>query len=893
MSSERPRAGFDRLERALELFVEHNAAGAPDPETLLRENQDLAEFLGPLLGRTPESAAAPAPQPMPLQELGEFRLIRELGRGGMGVVYEAWQSSLDRKVALKVLAPALVSSPSAVARFRREAAAIGKLRHAGIVEIYSFGDDGERHWFAMELVEGEPLQRVRERKGDLSFAVSLAVQVLEALACAHRAGIVHRDVKPGNVLVRPDGSAVLTDFGLALDTALPSVTREGSFLGTLDYASPEQIAGRPVDARSDLWSVGVVLHELLAGQRPFQRETPASTMQAILGEEPRPLRRARPSVPRDLAAIVDRALRKEPERRYASAEQFLSDLRAWQSGGIVQARPSGSLERVARWMRREPWRATAVGILLFTLPILTGALGYLAANAPRIAAAAEAERRQQREEALSAAWLALAEEDAPRGLRALASYVETSSIDLEIAVARAALTRLDGQLEDAIASLAPFADQPAAQWILAMRRGESSTAGDGAAPEPAAQTPRSAVEHFVAGMLSYERARESSAPLPLYRAAMRSFAHAVAQSATPRAHYLLWWMIAASRSEDAGAFDLAFQAYQRHFPGSSGLLSAALYCASSVPVERGLELVQGLDFESDPRRTFSLAQLLARAGRAEESERAYRRGLERSPRNTNARLNLAHLLSRTRRLEEAETVLLPALEHEPRSARLWLTLGSYRQMRGETNSAREALEKAIELDPSTWSAHFNLGLLLYDAGETELALASFQRAAELDPTQVSVHANVARALRKQGRYAEAVIAGLQSIQSAPRDPATYTMTAKDLVRVGLHGAAVQLAQRGTALPNAASSDWVRLTDILLDAPEGDPARAMEAAQRALELAGKDDAAAQITLARAEAAHGMSAEAIARLESLLQRTTGLSAGMRRQAESTLEKWRASK
>ncbi|MBK9388282.1 MAG: protein kinase [Planctomycetes bacterium] len=891
MSHDRPREGFDRLERALELFVEHSAAGAPDPETLLRENQDLADLLEPLLAGSDESRPAVELDGSQPPVLGEFRLIRELGRGGMGVVYEAWQSSLDRKVALKVLAPALVASPSAVARFRREAAAIGKLRHAGIVEIYSFGGDGERHWFAMELVEGEPLQRLSARAGDLSFAVNLAVQVLEALSCAHRAGIVHRDVKPGNVLVRPDGTAVLTDFGLALDTALPSVTREGSFLGTLEYAAPEQIQGQPVDERSDLWSVGVVLHELLAGQRPFQRETPASTMQAILREEPRPLRRARPNVPRDLAAIVDRALRKEPARRYASAEEFLRDLRAWQSGGIVQARPPGALERAARWMRREPWRATAVAILLLTLPILTGVLGYLAANAPRIAAAAEAERREQREEALSAAWLALAEEDAPRGLRALASYGDASAVDLEIAVARAALMRLDGQLEHAIAALATFADQPAAQWILAMLRGESSTADDGAAPAPAAETARSAVEHFVAGMLSYERARESSAPLPLYRAAMRSFTHAVAQSATPRAHYLLWWMITASRSEDASAFDLAFRAYERHFPGSSGLRSAALYCASSVPIEQGLELVQGLDFESDPRRTFSLAQLLERAGRTEESESAYRRGLERSPRNTNARMNLAHLLIRTRRLEEAEALLLPALEHEPRNARLWLTIGSYRQMRGETSGAREALEQAIELDPRAWSAHFNLGLLLYDAGETELALASFQLAGELDPTQVAVQANVARALRKLGRYAEAVIAGLRSIQCAPHDAATYTMTAKDLVRVGLHEAALQLAQRGTALPNAASSDWVRLTEILIETPEGDPSRAMAAAQRALELAGTDDAAAQFTRARAEAACGKSAEAIARLESLLQRKTGLSAGLRRQAELALEKFRA--
>ncbi|MBM4063211.1 MAG: serine/threonine protein kinase, partial [Planctomycetes bacterium] len=344
-----------RLERALDLFVQHATLGG-DPAQLLERHADLRDLLEPMLAGAAE-AAEPGDAGGEVGVVGDFRLVRELGRGGMGIVYEAWQRSLDRSVALKVLSPALVASPSAIARFRREAAAVGRLRHPGIVEVHGFGSEGDRHWFAMGLVDGEPLARCAARFRAPAAAVGLLVQVLDALQHAHGAGLVHRDVKPGNVLVRADGSAVLTDFGLAHDAELPSVTTDGSFLGTLDYASPEQVQGQPVDHRTDLWSAGVMLHELLAGTRPFARNGAAATMQAILGDEPPDLRPR--GLGADLAAIVQKALQKGPDRRYGSAAAFLADLRAWQSGGEVAARAPGLGERLLRWIRREPWRATA------------------------------------------------------------------------------------------------------------------------------------------------------------------------------------------------------------------------------------------------------------------------------------------------------------------------------------------------------------------------------------------------------------------------------------------------------------------------------------------------------------------------------------------------------
>ena len=348
----------ERLERALALFLGAPPTTAAEAERLLAENQDLRDLLEPMLDRG-AAGVEPGHDEM---VLGDYRLVRELGRGGMGVVYEAWQRSLDRRVAVKVLAPGLVASPAAVARFRREAAAAGRLHHEHIVEVLGFGSDAGQHFFAMQFVDGVALHdRVAEFREPVR-AVALVAELAEALAHAHAHGLVHRDVKPGNVLVRADGHALLTDFGVARDEALPSLTQEGGFLGTVDYASPEQLRGEVVDARTDVWSLGVVLHELLTGAHPFRAATPEATMRSILAVEPPPLQ-GRPGLGDDLAAVVARSLEKSRLRRYGSAQLLLADLEALRAGRPVSVRLPTTGERLLRWMRREPWQAIALTTL--------------------------------------------------------------------------------------------------------------------------------------------------------------------------------------------------------------------------------------------------------------------------------------------------------------------------------------------------------------------------------------------------------------------------------------------------------------------------------------------------------------------------------------------------
>ncbi len=429
-----PTPPGDRLERALAAYLSAPPSTRGEADELLAGNPDLAELLQPMLG--------------------DFRLVRELGRGGMGIVHEAWQRSLDRRVAVKVLSPALVANPAAAARFRREAAAAGRLRHPHIVEVFGFGSVAGEHFFAMQFVDGRPLHDVAERFREPEAAVALAAQLADALHHAHAAGLVHRDVKPGNVLVRADGSVLLTDFGVARDEALPSLTRDGSFVGTLDYASPEQVRGEVVDARSDVWALGVILHELLAGSHPFTASTQQATLHRILTAEP-PRLQGRPGITDDLAAVVDRALAKNRLHRYASAAALLADLHALQRGEGVSVRLPTGVERVRRWAAREPWRAFAAAVVLVAAPVLTGVLGYLWANAGRIEAATAAEAFAQREEIVSAALLAMSgDNDAQRVLTALEPL---AGGDEEMAIVRALLlTLILGRPADAHAALQGF-----------------------------------------------------------------------------------------------------------------------------------------------------------------------------------------------------------------------------------------------------------------------------------------------------------------------------------------------------------------------------------------------------------------------------------------------------
>src|SRR5437667_2381550 len=274
------------------------------------------------------------------KELGHYRVLSLLGAGGMGEVYLAEDIRLKRKVALKLLPAELTANPERVRRFEQEAQAASALNHPNIITIHEIGQVDGLNFIVTEFIAGETLRgRMAKERMDLPAVLDVAIQAASALTAAHAAGIVHRDLKPENVMLRPDGLIKVLDFGLAkltepptanVDTEAPTVarvdTKMGTVMGTAQYMSPEQARGLKVDARTDIFSLGVVLYEMLAGRAPFLGETTADIISLLLQKEPQPLSMLAPDTPDELQNIVSKALRKDKDERYQTVNSLLIDL---------------------------------------------------------------------------------------------------------------------------------------------------------------------------------------------------------------------------------------------------------------------------------------------------------------------------------------------------------------------------------------------------------------------------------------------------------------------------------------------------------------------------------------------------------------------------------------
>lgn len=261
--------------------------------------------------------------------ISHYRILEKLGEGGMGVVYKAEDTTLKRTVALKFLAPKAVSGEKLRVRFLREAQAAGAVNHPNICPVYGIEEADGTLFIVMAYIAGTGLDRlVAARRLTLGNAVDIAVQVGEALLEAHEHGIVHRDVKSANILVTEKWRAVLTDFGLALLTDRSRITRTGTTLGTVAYISPEQALGKQVDRRTDIWSLGIVLYEMSAGELPFRGETLHEVFRSILTGTPKPLTDMRRGLSPELSRIVEKSLSKSPAERYQHMDDLLVDLRA-------------------------------------------------------------------------------------------------------------------------------------------------------------------------------------------------------------------------------------------------------------------------------------------------------------------------------------------------------------------------------------------------------------------------------------------------------------------------------------------------------------------------------------------------------------------------------------
>jgi serine/threonine protein kinase len=393
----------------------------------------------PSAGTTPGTARLPGGPSVPGEpsprRLATYRLVRELGRGGMGVVYLAEDERLRRRAAVKILSPVFASSEAIRQRFRREATVASRLDHPGICTVYEAGEDDGVPFIAMRFVEGETLEqwihrsrassglspeepgsritRLPPTEGEGAAAAApapgradrgadarpagaaspaevhrvlhLVERAARALHAAHEAGLIHRDIKPGNIMVTPRGDPVLLDFGLARDEEGMglSLTQTGALMGTPAYMSPEQIAAQRIrlDRRTDVYSLGVTLYEALTLRLPFRAATRDSLYQKILATDPENPRALNPNVTPDLRVVLDKTMEKDRERRYATAEEFAEELRRIREDEPILARPPGRVVRVRRWTRRHPGAAGTILVAVLLAAGLPPLASFIAAGA--------------------------------------------------------------------------------------------------------------------------------------------------------------------------------------------------------------------------------------------------------------------------------------------------------------------------------------------------------------------------------------------------------------------------------------------------------------------------------------------------------------------------------
>jgi tetratricopeptide (TPR) repeat protein len=794
------------------------AGNAPDREALLARHPDLAEELrAALLGVDFVHGAAPRLAPdedadaLPGRSLGDYRLLRELGRGGMAVVYEAEQVSLARRVALKVLPFAAVLDPKQLQRFKNEAMAAAQLHHTNIVPVYGVGCERGVHYYAMQYVEGQSLATaIRDMKGGrgstregpktpisshgsnrepayIRMAAALGVQAAQALDHAHQLGIVHRDVKPGNLLADLAGTLWVTDFGLASSTKDASLTITGELLGTIRYMSPEQALAKrvPVDHRTDVYSLGATLYELFTLEPAFPGDDPHRVIQDIALEEPVPPRRLNPGLPRDLETVVIKAMSKDPSGRYATAQAMADDLTRFLENRPVEAKRPGLLRRASKWSRRHRTLVGAMVVLLLLsivgLATGTALLWREQAQTQRALDSAQA-NLDLALQALDQIYIEEAEghprirEGLPKdllqkGLEFYEKFVEENAVNPNVvflmgnASWRAGLIfRELGEEERAVESLGGAISaydraieiDPLNAFVAHANRGivlrdlgrfdEALAACDRAIEIDPRQAP---VHHNRARVLK---------DLGRLEEALAACDRAIEiDSRDAQAHVTRGSVLLDLRrlDEAVAACDRAIEIDSRdavaHNNRGQALLDLGLLEEALAAYDRAIEIDSRYAVVHD-NRGIALHGL----GRFEEGLAAHDRAIEIDPRVELAHTNRAVALIALERFEEALEACDRAIEIDPPSAEIHLNRGSALGQLGRVEEALEACDRALEIDPRVAEAHVNRAGALYELGRFEEALDAYGEAIALDPDFAEAHCFLGFALMNLGRFHEAL-----------------------------------------------------------------------------------------------------------------------------------------
>jgi serine/threonine-protein kinase len=671
-----------------------------------------------------------------------YEILGVLGSGGMGVVYKARQQSLDRLVALKMIRPDGVTDPALLARFQAEAAAVARLNHPNIVQVYEVGRCADQPFLCLEFVAGTTLEHwIDSKPHDPHTTADLVAQMADGLHHAHAHGIIHRDMKPANVLLDENTRPRITDFGIArfLEGDSQCKTRKGELLGTPAYMAPEQADRGAIQTTTDVYALGVILYEMLTGRPPFVAPTGLETIQLVLNAEPVPPRKLQPNLPVDLETITLKCLRKEPHQRYASAQELADDLRRWLAGAPILARPLSIWSRAVRWCRRNPLTATLSAALVGTVVGL-GTLGifWRAANEERrIEEARRTERANARREA--------AAQSLDEDLEKIAAALR----DEDWAPAREAQGHAEGILE--------HRDVPEG---YRERLDESRKALDlvAALSRVLAGTGRARGNKFDYASTDAE-----------YRACLEPLG---IQLNRPMEEWVATLRQSLVRGEIVRAVD--------RWAGLRSLLQDARGCRWLLELNNQLdadewrqearrELLDGerARLEARSRRVENEARtrdqlrllglLLEITGQTEEAKRLYRTAQTRYPTDFHCNHALGVLLMNENTRDawaEALGCFRAALAIRPASAGVQVNAGVMLWRLDRKVEALEAYRRAAALQPNYAAAHFNQGVVLQALQRHDEAADCFQTAANLEPDNPSPLYRVALMRLKRDRLAD-------------------------------------------------------------------------------------------------------------------------------------------
>jgi serine/threonine-protein kinase len=746
-----------------------------------------------LSGSTPEPAGSAGPAAGLPAQVGRFCIRARVGAGAFATVYRAYDPQLDREVALKVPHPGSLDDPTSRARFLREARAAANLRHPHIVPVFEAGAQDPDVYLASGLVRGATLASVSQ-EGPMDFrrAANIVRVLAEALAYAHDQGVVHRDVKPANVLLDEHGQPQLLDFGLAFRLGVEvRLTQEGALLGTPVYMAPEQIGGMGAEAASpasDQYSLGVVLYELLAGRAPFEGPTEAVLYQALHQEAP-PLRRVRAGVPADLEMVCRKAMARRAEERYASCRDLADDLRRWLEGEPIRVRRAGWLERALKWVQRRPTQAALVATVL-CLAAGAGAAGlWYQHDRARLAVEQAGRDRDEplRRGQLEGGAAAAAREAEALRERALKLTDDPPQWEASLAAARAAAR----QAEALLVSAGEAADPDLTERVRALLEDLKADEQDRALVAHIDHL-RAEQGHASQQGQTFQR-RESFAEL---RRALEEYGLRVSDAGQARVLLgrrpgpvreklvaALDFCLANAARQDAGVRAWLLTVLDRIDPDSWRLRVRRAAAVEDWPTV--LRLLREPEASRQPAAFLALVAVDFPLQNTDEKIDLLRQTQGRYPADFWANHDLAvALLQRVirnpwdhvatanelPRVEEAIGFYRAALAVRPDSSDIYNDLGLALHVKQDHDGAVAAYRKAIALDPKLIGAHNNLGIVLVRMGRQDDAIAAYRAEIALNPKAEYAYTNLGNALLAKGLLDDAIAAYHTSLSLGPWPP---------------------------------------------------------------------------------------------------------------------------